>query len=142
MRNRLEELKHADERRKNWVRKYKSEHDRANSCDELYKKYKALYDAGAPAREKLSDNLQTYRSSYEAIKNVAVKNRSLMDTVAQIVGTEGMHDDVTMAGVLNAKKKANHWDILTDAYGEGTMRSLLENIGIDISGDKGNGLFG
>lgn len=131
-----------DKRRKNWVRKYKSEHERANSCDELYKKYKALYDAGAPAREKLSDNLQTYRSSYEAIKNVAVKNRSLMDTVAQIVGTVGMHDDVTMAGVLNVKKKANHWDVLVNGYGEGTMRSLLDNIGIDVSGDKGNGLFG
>ena len=131
-----------DRRRKNWVRKYQSEHKRANSCDALYKKYKALYDADAPAREKLSDDLHTYRVSYEAVKNDATKNRSLMNTVAQIVGTVGMHDDVTMAGVLNAKKKANHWDVLVDGYGEGTMRSLLDNIGIDVSGDKGNGLFG
>lgn len=130
-----------DMRRRNWVRKYKSEHERANSCDELYKKYKALYDSSAPERKKLYDDLETYRSSYEAVKNTATKNRSLMNTVAQIVGTVGMHDDVTMAGVLNVKKKANHWDILVDAYGEGTMRSLLENIGIDVSGDKGNGLF-
>lgn len=131
-----------DKRRKNWVRKYKSEHERANSCDELYKKYKALYDADAPARKKLSDDLETYRSSYEAVKNQATKNRSLMNTVAQIVGTVGMHDDVTLTGVLNAKKKANHWDVLVDGYGEGTIRSLLDNIGIDVSGDKGNGLFG
>lgn len=131
-----------DKRRKNWVRKYQSEHERANSCDALYKKYKALYDADADKRKKLSDDLLTYRSSYEAVKNDATKNRSLMNTVSQIVGTVGMHDDVTMAGVLNAKKKANHWDVLVDSYGEGTIRSLLDNIGIDISGDKANGLFG
>lgn len=130
-----------DKRRRNWVRKYKSEHERANSCDELYKKYKALYDADAPARKKLSDDIETYKNSYVSIKNVATKNRSLMNTVAQIVGTVGMHDDVTMAAVQNDKKKANHWDILVDSYGEGTMRSLLDNIGIDVSGDKGNGLF-
>jgi hypothetical protein len=128
-------------RRKEWVRKYESERERANSCNELYKKYKALYDADASKREKLSDDLQTYRASYEAVKNDAVKNRSLMDTVASIVGTVGMHNDVTTVGVLNAKKKANHWDILVDGYGEGTIRSMLENIGVDVSGDKGNGLF-
>lgn len=132
---------HHDKRRREWVRKYKSEHERANHCDELYKKYKALYDADAPKREKLSDDLQTYRASYEAIKNKAVKNRSLMNTVANIVGTVGMHDDVTLTGVLNARKKANHWDILVDGYGERTIRSLLENINVDVSGDKGNGLF-
>lgn len=131
-----------DTRRKNWVRKYKSEHERANSCDELYKKYKALYDAGADKREKLSDDLQTYRASYEAVKNEVIRNRSLMRAVAVIVGAEGKHDDVIMANVRKAKKKANHWDVLVDGYGEGTMRSLLDNIGIDVSGDKGNGLFG
>lgn len=110
-----------DRKRREWVRKYESEHERANSCDRLYKKYKALYDADADKRKKLSDNLQSYSVSYEAVRNKAIKYRSLMNA---------------------AKKKANHWDILVENYGEGTMRILLENIGIDVSGDKGNGLFG
>lgn len=109
-----------DRKRREWVRKYEEEHKRANSCDKLYKKYKALYDMDAPAREKLSDGLASYRASYEAVRNKAIKYRSLMNA---------------------AEKKANHWDILVDGYGKETIRSLFENIGIDVSGDKGNGLF-
>lgn len=116
----LADLGDCDKRRREWVRKYESEHERANHCDRLYKKYKALYDMDAPAREKLSDGLASYRASYEAVRNKAIKYRSLMNA---------------------AEKKANHWDILVDGYGKETIRSLFENIGIDVSGDKGNGLF-
>lgn len=131
----------AHHRRKEWVRRYEAEHERANSCDRLYKKYKALYDADEIKREKMANGLQVCREGYQVVKNAAVKNKSMMDAVKRIVGTEGLHDDVTLSTVKNINKKAKHWDILVDGYGERMMRSLLESIGIDVSGDKGNGLF-
>lgn len=128
-------------KRKEWVRRYEAEHERANSCDRLYKKYKGLYDADEPKRKKMADDLQVCQECYNVVKNSAVKNKSMIDAVKSIVGAEGLHDDTTLSIVQDINKKAKHWRYLVDAYGEGTIRSLLENIGIDVSGDNANGLF-
>ena len=116
-----------DKRRKHWVRKYKSEHERANSCDELYREWKDKYEAYYKKTSDMAEQNETLMASYMAVKNTAIKQKDILKVVCRyLAGKDTMPDKDIVVRLNEMWTKEIGWDGLAKHYGKKAIGELID----------------